>query len=229
MNKTPQLFPVGKAAKMLGIHPQTLRRLTIDGRITCSFLKTVSGRLDRRYSQAEIDRLTQELYLKKPKSQRRAVLYLRVAGQTGQEPSLTSQEAELRAACAVAGVEVVAVFKDCASGLNERRVGLLKALKALSTGDATEIRVTHADRLGRFGVDWLRTLIESYGASLIILHPKETVAPEEELLADFMALIASFSGRVYGQRSAALRRKLLTVARARIDQEPAQSIELLSL
>ena len=229
MNKTPQLFPVGKAAKMLGIHPQTLRRLTINGRITCSFLKTVSGRLDRRYSQAEIDRLAKEMYQKKSKSQRRAVLYLRVSGQTGQETSLASQEVELRSACASDGVEVVAVFKDRASGLNERRVGLLKVFKALSTGQAEEVRVTHADRLARFGVDWLRTLIESYGATLTILHTKETVAPEEELLADFMALIASFSGRVYGQRSAASRRQLLNVAQERISQEPAQSVELLSL
>ena len=215
MDKTPQRFTVAQAARMLGLHPQTLRRFTNKGRIACSFLET-GGRHDRRYSQAEIDRFAKEIY-REPPTARRAILYLRVSGSTGQETSLATQEAELRAACVQDGVEVSAVYEDRASGLNERRVGLLKVFKALSTKEAEEVRVTHADRLARFGVDWLRTLIEAYGAKLVILHHKETIAPQEELMADFMALIASFSGRLYGQRSAALRRKLLAAAQVRIN------------
>jgi len=132
---------------------------------------------------------------------------------------LATQEAELRALAQQESVQVVAVIKDKASGLNERRVGLLRSLAMLKNKESQELWVTHGDRLARFGMDWLNTLISSYGAKLVVLHAKETMAPEEELMADFMALIASFSGRMYGQRSAALRRKLLDAAGARIHAE----------
>jgi predicted site-specific integrase-resolvase len=61
-------------------------------------------------------------------------------------------------------------------------------------------------------------LFESYGVSVHVLHDADEAgesAPEQELMADFMALIASFSGRLYGQRSAAAKRRLLARAQER--------------
>ena len=211
--KQDRLLRVSQAAHILGIHPQTLRLWTDQGRVACEYL---GNRHERRYYESEIERFSALIYGREAPEVvaqvRRAVLYVRVSGSSGQESSLVSQENELREACKRDGAEVVFVAKDRASGLNERRVGLLRALSAVAEGEANEIRVTHEDRLSRFGVDWLRSLIESYGATLIVEHPKKTVAPEDELLADFMALVASFSGRLYGQRSAAMRRKLLATA-----------------
>ncbi len=76
-------------------------------------------------------------------------LYVRVSGSTGQESSLEAQEAELRA---TATGEVVKVFRDRASGLREDRPGLNKLLAAVANGAVTVVRVTHEDRLARFGV-----------------------------------------------------------------------------
>jgi predicted site-specific integrase-resolvase len=152
----------------------------------------------RRYREEVVLAFARDLYgmPEEPTPTRTAVLYLRVSGSQGQETSLATQEAEMRALAQQESVQVVATIKDKASGLNERRTGLLRSLTMLKNEEAQELWVTHGDRLARFGLDWLRTLIESYGAKLVILHAKETMAPEEELMADFMALIASFSGRL---------------------------------
>ncbi|BCY08598.1 IS607 family transposase ISTko1 [Actinoplanes sp. L3-i22] len=140
---------------------------------------------------------------------RREVLYLRVSGSSGQETSLVSQETELRAS---SRGEVVAVFKDRASGLRENRPGLGRLLAAAAGGEFTVVRVTHEDRLARFGVGWLRMLLSRDGVAVEVLHPKGSAGGREELLADFMALVATFAGRLYGIRSRETRQRLLAEA-----------------
>ena len=64
-----------------------------------------------------------------------------------------------------------------------------------------EIVVTSSDRLTRFGHEYLQVLFDSFGVTLTILEPGEDKTPEQELTDDLLALIASFSGRLYGMRS----------------------------
>lgn len=143
--------------------------------------------------------------------ERREALYVRVSGSTGQESSLAAQEAELRA---TATGEVTRVFKDRASGLREERPGLKRLLASARDGGFTHVRVTHEDRLARFGTRWLIALLEQNGVRVEVLHPQAaTPGGTEELLADFVSLIASFSGRMYGIRSRQARQRLLTAAR----------------
>jgi predicted site-specific integrase-resolvase len=132
-------------------------------------------------------------------------LYVRVSRSTGQESSLAAQESELRASSVG---QVVKVFRDRASGLREDRPGLGKLLQAVADGSVTVVRVTHEDRLARFGVGWLKALFSVYGATLEVLHPK-TAGGREELLEDFVSLVTTFAGRLYGMRSAESRRRLL--------------------
>jgi len=128
-------------------------------------------------------------------------LYVRVLGTTGQEPALDEQEAELRATAA--GM-VVRVFRDRASGLQEDRPGPEKVLAAAADGQVSVVRVTHEDRLARFGAGWLRRRPAVHGATMEVLHPKAR-GGWEELLEDFISLVATFAGRLYGMRSAAAR------------------------
>jgi putative resolvase len=64
------------------------------------------------------------------------------------------------------------------------------------------------DRLARFGAGWLRRLPAAHGATVEVLHPKAQ-GGREELLEDFISLVTTFAGRLYGMRSAAARRRLL--------------------
>jgi predicted site-specific integrase-resolvase len=111
------------------------------------------------------------------------------------------------------------VFRDRASGLREDRPGLDKMLAAVAAGQVTVVRVTHEDRLARFGAGWLRQLLAVHGATLEVLHPKAT-GGRDELLEDFISLVTTFAGRLYGLRSAESRSRLLAEAGR---QEPGRA------
>ncbi|MGP4088831.1 hypothetical protein [Streptomyces sp. KR55] len=68
--------------------------------------------------------------------------------------------------------------------------------------------MTHEDRLARFGVGWLERLFAVYGVTLEVLHPKKS-GGRDELLEDFVSLVTTFAGRLYGMRSAEARKRLL--------------------
>ena len=199
-----ELLAVGTAAKRLGVHPQTLRTWEANGRITAL---RVNDRGDRRFRSEDVDRLLRESSGQpEPSATPAHAAYVRVSGRGDQMSSLAAQEAELTDA---AGGVLVAVFHDVGSGLSEKRQGLQSALAAARRGEFTTLWVTHEDRLTRFGLTWIRDLFTAAGVEVTVLHPKSGGSPEDELVADFVALVASFSGRLYGQRSAEARRRLL--------------------
>ena len=68
------------------------------------------------------------------------------------------------------------------------------------------------DRLARFGVDLIRRLLASYGTELEVLDPVELATSGQELARDLMAIITSFSARLYGLRSHKTK-KLLSATR----------------
>ncbi|WP_344317778.1 recombinase family protein, partial [Actinoplanes couchii] len=142
------LVRLAPAVGYVGVHPVTLRRWADEGRVDVVWV----GR-ERRFDTKALDVF---LGVRPGSGPRREALYVRVSGRTGQGSSLTVQETELRA---TASGEVVAVFQDKASGLRENRPGLTRLLAAAAVGEVTVVRVTHEDRLARFGVVWLTALL----------------------------------------------------------------------
>jgi predicted site-specific integrase-resolvase len=165
---------------------------------------------ERRFRTEELERF---MGLAPRAVPRREALYVRVSGTTGQESSLAAQEAELRA---TSSGEVVGVFRDRASGLREHRPGLDRVLAMAQAGQISVVRVTHEDRLARFGAAWLRQLLERDGVLLEVAHPKGSGGGLEELLEDFTALVATFAGRMYGIRSKEAKRRLLVQAQQKV-------------
>jgi excisionase family DNA binding protein len=194
-----ELLRMSKAAKRLGIHPMTLRQWAVDGKIPFMWV----GR-ERRFSSVDVENMKRgsASSISRP---RREILYVRVSGSSGQESSLAAQEEELRA---TSTGEVVKVVKDRGSGLRENRPGLNRVLAMVSDGSVSVVRVTHEDRLARFGVGWLKQLFAVYGVTLEVLHPKKS-GGRDELLKDFVSLVTTFAGRLYGMRSAQARKRLL--------------------
>ncbi|MFE9656532.1 IS607 family transposase [Micromonospora sp. NPDC006431] len=193
-----ELLRLAKAAKRLGVHPVTLRLWADSGKIPVTWV----GR-ERRFSSIDVEAM--KVSTGGGARLRLEGLYVRVSGSGGQESSLEAQEHELRTTSAG---EVVKVFRDRASGLREDRPGLNRLLRAVADGSVTVVRVTHEDRLARFGVGWLKHLLAVHGATLEVLHPKK-LGGREELLEDFVSLVTTFAGRLYGMRSAENRRRLL--------------------
>ncbi len=134
------LLRLKAAAEVLGVHPVTLRRWADEGR-----LPVVRPGRERRFRS---EALAQFLGQAPKDMPRREALYVRVSGTTGQESSLAAQEEELRASSTG---EVVGVFRDRASGLREHRPGLDRVLAMAHAGGISVVRVTHEDRLARFG------------------------------------------------------------------------------
>ncbi|MHB9862065.1 IS607 family transposase [Streptomyces sp. YIM S03343] len=194
-----ELLRMSKAAKRLGIHPMTLRQWALDGKIPFTWV----GR-ERRFSSVDVENMKRgsDSSASRPRLE---LLYVRASGSSGQESSLEAQEGELRA---TATGEIVKVVKDRGSGLKENRPGLNRVLAMVSDGSVTVVRVTHEDRLARFGVGWLKRLFAVYGVTVEVLHPKK-LGGRDELLADFASLVTTFAGRLYGMRSAQNRKRLL--------------------
>jgi excisionase family DNA binding protein len=203
------MLRLSAAAARLGVHPQTLRLWADAGRVPVTWVGS-----ERRFRPEDLDAFLGVDASLAP-VQRREALYVRVSGTSGQESSLAAQEAELRGS---ALGEVVAVYRDRASGLRENRPGLRRLLDAARAGEFTVVRVTHEDRLARFGVGWLRALLARDGVTFEVLHPKGSAGGMDELLDDFMSLVATFAGRMYGIRSREARQRLLGDAGTRLGE-----------
>ncbi len=111
---------------------------------------------------------------------------------------------------------VFRVYRDRGSGLRESRRGLDRLLDDAAEGRFTVVRVVWRDRLARFGVAWIERYLSVCGVSVEAVHQRGDKSLLEELMDDFMALLASFSGRVYQLRSKENQQRLLDAARERL-------------
>ncbi|PQP19304.1 recombinase family protein [Rhodococcus opacus] len=84
-------------------------------------------------------------------------------------------------------------------------------------GHFTVVRVVWRDRLTRFGVAWIERYLSAVGVKVEVLREHGETSLVEELMDDFMAALASFSGRFYRLRSKQNQRRLLDDAAARLE------------
>ncbi len=186
----PKLLRVSRAAHELGLHPVTVRKWIKAGKI-----QAIRVGNEARVPRSEIERLAGKT------AGRVLVLYGRVSGQ-GQRTDLEVQLTRLAAwAKAERSGQETLVLSDIGSGLSTSRRQLQRLLKLVRTDRVAEIAVTYPDRLTRFGQDYLEALFESFGVTLTVLDAAEDKTAEQELVDDMLALLASFSGRLYGMRS----------------------------
>lgn len=190
-------YRVGQAADIIGVSASTLRRYTAEGRIH----ETRNPAGQRTYTQETIDK-----FLGKSSGTESLVFYVRSSD--SDKVKLNRQVDLLNAAYG----EPLRVYSDNASGLNENRSGLKSLLLNAEKGTITTVAITQKDRLTRFGYSYLEKLLKVYKVDIIVLGEPELKAPTEELLQDFMILIASFSGKFYRLRGYAQQQLLLEKA-----------------
>ena len=169
-----------KAAAMLGLHPQTLRRYANQGKIP-------------HYRNSAGQRLYDvDAYLHGTANPT-VVCYCRVRS-AKQRGDLNRQIAYMREL--YPGAEIIS---DVAGGLNWKRRGLLSILERLHRGDKLEVVVAHRDRLARFGFDLIEWLVQQNGGSVVVLNQSDA-SPESELTEDLLAILHTFSCRMHGLR-----------------------------
>lgn len=126
----------------------------------------------------------------------KVAIYARVSSAEHKD-ILERQVARLSDYCAAHGYQIAQVVKEIASGVNDSRPKLLALLKDTSI---TRIVVEHRDRLTRFDFHYLETLLEVQGRTIEVVNMAEN--DKEDLLADLVAIVYSFTARLYGQRRA---------------------------
>lgn len=186
------------AARRLGVSTRTLRRYTAEGRLPDA--RSAGGR--RIFKVGDLDAITS-----KP-SGGEAVGYARVSSRRQQaESDLHRQVGRLQD-----HHSDMVVFTDVASGLSDRRAGLRKALSECMKPGVDRLLVEHPDRLARFGVGVIEHLLAGFGVEVIYTGQSEDESAESELVRDMLAIVTSFAGRLYGQRSARTKRLRAAVA-----------------
>ncbi|MCA1993934.1 MAG: IS607 family transposase [Coleofasciculus sp. S288] len=180
----PKFVKPNEAANTLGVCLRTLRRWEAEGKINT--VRTPSGQ--RRY---DIEKFIKE---ESEDGRRRAtVIYARVSTR----PQIKDLHRQVeRLSALYPSAEVV---KEVAGGLNLRRKGLLSLLGRVLKGDIKLIVVAHKDRLARFGFDLIEWLCEQFDCQIVVLN-QDNLSPHQELVADIIAILYSFSSRLYSLR-----------------------------
>ncbi len=202
------MFSVSQAALRLGVCVRTIHRWDRAGKLHC--FRTVGGH--RRIPLSEINRLLGLMHrdLIEQPTKKRCAIYARVSSHRQKKAGdLDRQLKTLTKECRTRFKIRPLVFTDVGSGLSMLRRGLAKFFRLAKNGSIHTLLITHRDRLTRFGLELLERILNDYGIRLEVLYQPKQQSPQEELVTDLMALIASFSGRVYGLRAAAHRSSLL--------------------
>lgn len=193
---------VHDVAEQLKISTSTVRKYVREGKIHCT--RNAAGQ--RYFTQKDIDDFLGI------ETNTKTAFYIRSS--SGNKRLMDAQNKELTAAYG----EPDKTYKDYASGLKEDRPGLKRLIRDAEQGKITHVYATYPDRISRFGVSYIEHILTTAGCKITYLHPEVKYSLEEELMSDFMALIASFTGRFYHIRGIKQKHQLLEAARKRIDE-----------
>ena len=197
------MYAIGTAAMLIGVCIKTLRRGDNQKKITC--LRTPGGH--RRFPLQEIIRLSEKSHAKckslSQEEQRKenCALYGSVSSHKQyRRGDLTRQVQQLKEHALNNHITVYHIYKDVASGLNTSRKGLWKLLRDARKGLFSHVFLTYKDRLTRFGYEYLENYLAEFNVSVHYLHELDEKTPESEMVEDLVAIIHSFSGKLYRMR-----------------------------
>jgi putative resolvase len=122
-------------------------------------------------------------------------LYARVSSHD-QRADLDRQVARLSQWAATAGLAVVRVEAEVASGMNGHRP---KLRRLLADPSVTSVVVEHRDRLARMNAELVEAALAAAGRRLVVVDAGEV---DDDLVRDIVEVLTSFCARLYGRRSA---------------------------
>lgn len=94
------------------------------------------------------------------------------------------------------------IISEIASGMNNKRKGLLKILDYAIKGELNELVITYKDRLSRFGFELIENIIKKYSkGKVIILGKRRNQTMEDELVDDILGIMNVYVAKINGIRS----------------------------
>jgi putative resolvase len=88
---------------------------------------------------------------------------------------------------------------EVGGGMNLGRKKLLAVMDAIERGETAVLVIAHKDRLARFGFEYLEHVAAKNGCTIVIAD-QESLSPQEEMVADLLSVVHTFSCRLYGLR-----------------------------
>lgn len=174
---------LSQASKILGLSYRHTQRLVYAGKIPCILSDT-----GRRYIQ-------ESWLLKQTGSEIadgcRCAIYSRESSSENKS-ALHSQTEGLRRYAQAKGWQITRVVEEFGSGVNDQRKKLTTLLRSR---DYDVLLVEHKDRLTRFGFSWFETICP-FRIEVVNRAEDKT----SDLMHDLVAILTSFSARLYGQR-----------------------------
>ena len=182
-------YRINEFAQRIGRATSTIRRWEREGKLTAKRLP--SGQ--RYFDESDVRAM-----LGGAPDKRLTVVYCRVS-RHGQKDDLQSQVAAMEQYCLGAGIAVDEWIKEVGGGMNFKRKQFLDLLDRIERGEIARVLVAHKDRLVRFGFDLLEHLACEQGCELVVVN-QESLSPEQEVVEDLLAIVHTFSCRLYGRR-----------------------------
>ena len=194
-----KLLTIKQVSDILNVTNVTLRAWDKSGKLPS--VRTDGGH--RRWKQSSIDEymgiVSED---KKEIKDLPSCIYGRVSSHDQKKKGdLDRQCQRLSEYCAKKKYKVEYILKDVGSGLSDSRKGLLKLFNLVIEKKISKVVIEHKDRLTRFQYNFFNFFFNSYDVEIEVIESKKG-EENEELVEDIMMLMASFSGKLYGKRSA---------------------------
>lgn len=197
------LVTLRKAAELLGCGTSTLRTWDKNGDLVA--VRTPGGQ--RRYRMEDLEAFQGLIKKTTPKSDAVAA-YCRVSSHEQKaKGDLERQKGRVLTHCVTKRYNVAHVFEEVGSGMTDTRAKMLRLFELAVKGEIGRVVVEHKDRLARFNFNIFQRFFESHGVTVEWIDNVLPKSYEAELVEDMVSLMASFSAKVYGKRSAENRKR----------------------
>lgn len=185
-----KVYSISEFAERVNVSISTLRRWDASREFPAK--KRPSGH--RYYDESDVRKLLNLT----PKEMRKVIVYCRVSSH-GQKDDLASQIEAMETYCLGAGIAVDDWIKEIGGGMNFKRKKFIALMDGIVAGEVKHLIIAHKDRLVRFGFDFVQHLADRHGCKIEVVN-QESLSPQEEMTEDLLAIVHTFSCRLYGMR-----------------------------
>lgn len=183
------IYRINEFANRVGRSVQTVRRWEKEGKLQAKRLP--SGH--RYFDESDVRALMGIAPEKKD-----TVVYCRVSS-ASQKDDLASQVRAMEEYCRGAGIAVDVWVQEVGGGMNFKRKHFLHLVDRIQRGEIKKLLIAHKDRLMRFGFDLFHHMANENGCEIVVVN-QESLSPQQEMVEDLMAIVHTFSCRLYGMR-----------------------------
>jgi len=193
-----KILTIKQVADLIGVTYKTLHRWDEDG--TLPSIRISKG--TRRYESESVEKFLGQ-YNPEPIKDRPVCVYVRVSShEQKKKGDLERQRNRMIEYCAKKGYQTEYILEDVGSGLSGTRPKLQTLFKLVEQKKILKVIIEHKDRLTRFQFNVFEEFFGAFDVKIEYVDDGKNLPYEQEFARDIMALIASFSGKFYGKRSA---------------------------